>query len=284
MEKTVYIDVLFVLNMTVNYLLLLASAKMVDAEHSRMRLLGAAALGGVYAALVYFPSLSVLYTVVSRLLAAALMVFTAFGFRWFFRLFLTFFVTAFAFGGAVLAAQGLFSGVDVRNGVVYIDMTLLNVIFVSAVVYLLIELLFHRAASGRGDVRTAKAVIKNGGKALEASVLIDTGCTLSDPISGKRVILIGFSDFTGLLPADEAEIIKALRREPPSMQLQALAGCRQSSRFRLLPYSTIDRGGLLLAYRPDSVEVEGAPKAACLVACSISELNDPRRYRAVLGV
>jgi hypothetical protein len=71
----------------------------------------------------------------------------------------------------------------------------------------------------------------------------------------------------------------------PATQLSRMARLPSSHRFRLIPYSAVGcEGGMLLAYRPDEVKVEGANRAAALVACSPGELSDGRRFRAVIGV
>ena len=52
----VYIDALFLLNLIVNYLLLLAAAKLAGEPLRRLRLAAGAALGGLYAAAIFFVS------------------------------------------------------------------------------------------------------------------------------------------------------------------------------------------------------------------------------------
>lgn len=276
------------MNTTINYLLLLASAKIADIEHSRPRILIAAALGGVYAALVYFPALSFLYEAAVRILFAAVMVVVSFGFSRFshlVRMFLIFLAVSFAFGGGVLAWQAAFSGVDMRNGIIYVDMTLRNLIFASALLYLLIELLFRRSASKREGVILTTAEIVDGDKTLILNVLLDTGCTLSDPLNGRRILLVGLSDFLRLVPGEAADRIRLMRGESAAAQFSRMSRLGCSRRFRLIPYSAVgSESGLLLAYRPDEVKVEGIKRAAALVACSPSELSDGRRYRAVIGV
>lgn len=49
----VYIDALFLLNLIVNYLLLLAAARLAGEPLRRLRLAAGAALGGLYAAAIF---------------------------------------------------------------------------------------------------------------------------------------------------------------------------------------------------------------------------------------
>ena len=53
----VYIDLLFLLNLTANYLLLLAAGRIAGAVLVRWRIALGAALGALYAALIFLPGL-----------------------------------------------------------------------------------------------------------------------------------------------------------------------------------------------------------------------------------
>ena len=100
---TVYIDVLFALNTAINYLLLRGSAAMGGCAAGRLRLLGAACLGGLYAAASVIPGLDRLASPLFQLLFAAFMMLIAFGFhKTTCKQTLFFLALSFAFGGAVL--------------------------------------------------------------------------------------------------------------------------------------------------------------------------------------
>lgn len=75
----VYIDALFLLNLIVNYLLLLAAAKLAGEPLRRLRLAAGAALGGLYAAAIFFPGMGFLTHPLCKLGAAVLMLLTGFG-------------------------------------------------------------------------------------------------------------------------------------------------------------------------------------------------------------
>ena len=70
----IYVDTLFLLNALVDYLLLLASARLAGEPLSRPRFLLGAALGGLYAAGIFLPGLGFLARPPCRLAAAAVMV------------------------------------------------------------------------------------------------------------------------------------------------------------------------------------------------------------------
>jgi stage II sporulation protein GA (sporulation sigma-E factor processing peptidase) len=58
--KTIYADVLFLINFIINYLLLFVTAKIAVLPLLRLKLILSASFGALYAVLSFFPSLSFL--------------------------------------------------------------------------------------------------------------------------------------------------------------------------------------------------------------------------------
>ena len=103
MVRVVYIDVLFLVNFLINYLMLFATGKLNGAFVSRPKLLLSAASGALYCCVVFFVELSGVIAVVMKIAAGSAMVMLSFEWRKkFLRLFLSFCGVSFAFGGCVL--------------------------------------------------------------------------------------------------------------------------------------------------------------------------------------
>ena len=131
----VYIDSLFLLNFVVNYLLLLAAAKLSGEPLRRLRMAGGAALGAAYAAAVFFPHMGFLLHPLCKLGAAVLMLAAAFGgSKRLLRVSLVFFAVAAAFGGGIFALELLGGqGLTLRNGIFYSAMDLRLILLSAAV-------------------------------------------------------------------------------------------------------------------------------------------------------
>ena len=117
---------LLLLNFVVNYLLLLASARLAGELIRRPRLAAGAAVGAVYAAAVFFPGMGFLLHPLCKLGAGVLMLLPAFGHsRRLLRIALVFFGVSAAFGGGILAIELLGGhGLALRGGVFYSAMDL----------------------------------------------------------------------------------------------------------------------------------------------------------------
>ncbi len=197
----VYIDSLFLLNLIVDYLLLLAAAKLAGEPIRRLRLALGAALGALYAAAVCLPGLGFLAHPLCKLGAAVLMVLLGFGgSRRLLRALLVFFGISCAFGGGIFAI-GLLGGrgLSLKNGILYSAMDLRILLLSAAICYVGFTLIFHRTARHTARELTP-AVLTLGEKRVALTALVDTGNTLTDPVTGRPVMVAEGEKLSPLLP------------------------------------------------------------------------------------
>ena len=279
----VYIDALFLLNLIVNYLLLLAAAKLAGEPLRRLRLAAGAALGALYAAAIFFPGMGFLTHPLCKLGAAVLMLLTGFGgSRRLLRVTLVFFGLSCAFGGGIFAI-GLLGGqgLTLRNGVLYSVMDLRILLLSAAVCYAVLTLVFRRTARhGRREV--LPAVLTLEGRRVAVNALVDTGNTLTDPVTGRPVMVAEGSRLSPLLPGERVLDEKALR--DPVGTLERLSRGGRGRRFRLLPYQAVGvECGMLLALRLDDARVGAEDYGGILVALSPNPVSDGGGYSALIG-
>ncbi len=265
----VYIDELFLLNALVDYLLLLCAARIAGEPLRRGRFALAAALGGGYAAAVYLPGLGFLGEPLCKVAASAAMTLAAFGSsRRLLRAGLVFWGTSLAFGGGVLALQ-LMSGAPVVPDWKAVALA-------AAVCYAFLSLLFRRTARHTGR-ELAAAEVELGGRRCRLTALVDTGNTLTDPATGRPVLVAEGERLADLFPAGTYPDLA-----DPVGALEGLRG--NPCRWRLLPYRAVGVDhGLLLAVRADRVRVGGEDYGPILVALSPTPVSDGGGYTALIG-
>ena len=188
----IYVDTLFLLNAMVDYLLLLASARLAGEPLARLRFLLGAVLGGLYAVAIFLPGLSFLARPPCRLAAAVLMVLAAFWkSRRLLRQVVIFFALSCAFGGGVLAIALLGGrGLALSNGVLYSGMDLKIVLLSAAGCYGALTLIFQRTGrhtAPSGELRPVRLTL--GERQVSLTALVDTGNTLTDPATGRPVLV-----------------------------------------------------------------------------------------------
>lgn len=277
----IYIDSLFLLNLIVDYLLLLATAKLAGEPIHRFRLALGAILGGLYAAVVCLPALDFLARPLYKLAMAVFMVLLGFGgSRRLLRALLVFFGISCAFGGGIFAI-GLLGGrgLSLKNGILYSAMDLRILLLSAAFCYVGFTMLFHRVA--RHTARElAPAVLTLGEKRVALTALVDTGNTLTDPATGRPVMVAEGEKLSPLLP----ENLGPDALHDPIGALERLSRSGEGRRFRLLPYQAVGvECGMLLALRLDRAQVGAEDYGGILVALSPTRLSDGGGYSALVG-
>ena len=268
-----------------DYLLLLAAARLAGEPLRRWRVALGAALGGLYAVAIFLPGLDFLSHPLCRLACGAGMLLAAYGgSRRLLRQGILFVALTCAFGGGVVAI-GLLGGTGLAlgNGVFYSALDLKVVLLSAAVCYGVLTLVFqrlnrHSAASGE----LVSARLGLGGRWVALTALVDTGNTLTDPVSGRPVMVAEGESIAALFPKDHCPRSSDL--SDPAAGLARLGTGAWRTRFRLLPYRSVgvDRG-LLLAVRLDSLELDGQGRGPVLVALSPTPVSDGGGYQALIG-
>ena len=269
----IYGDVVFVLNLLVNYMLLRGTARLGGAAPRLLRLWLGSGLGAVYSVLVFLPGLGWLKMVSCKLLTAALMLWCSFGWkRSTLRLGAVFAVLSLVLCGAVygfscIGKKPLYSGGYLLYPVSFTTL-LLTAFAVTMACRLLLPPLNHSSNS------TIPVILEREGKQVRLTALRDSGNTLRDPISGGEVITVYWKALRPLLPQNVT--VESLK--DPTLLLPTL----RSYSPRLIPYRAVGtENGILLAI---SLHISiGKETRNGLVALSPTPVSDGGAYEALTG-
>lgn len=277
--QVIYIDTLFLLNATVDYLLLLASARVAGEPLVRIRFLLGACIGGAYAVLLFlFPFMESLWY---KGAICLLILYVAYGrSRRLVRQGCIFFALSFAFAGGVLGISLMGQqGLHFQNGVFYSPMDFKIVILSSAFCYVLLTVVFHnfgRHSTLDGELVSVTMTLSD--KEISFTSLIDTGNTLRDPVSGQSVMVVEGE----LVNPFFSKAVTSASLESPSQFIEEHRELGQ--RLRLLPYQAVGVQGLLTVLRVDSIQVGGERIRENLVALSPTPVSDGGNYHGLLSV
>ncbi len=196
--KTIYVDDMFLLNLIINYFILLSTAKLCALPLKRWRFGFGAAVGALYSVLILLPSVAFLATPPAKLALGAIISLIAFGSKGkSFRRYISFLAVSAAFGGGVIAVS-LLSGSSLDDGL-YISVSMRVLVLSFATCYFALTLVFNRLAVRR-QKETAAVRLCFLGKTVEFSALYDTGNQLYDPISGLPVMVAELKTLLPLFP------------------------------------------------------------------------------------
>lgn len=279
----VYVDRIFFLNALLDYLLLLATARLAGVPLRRKRFVLCAVLGGLYAAAVFLPNCHILAHPLAKLLfgvAMALFAFIKETTCW--RLVLLFFMLSGTLAGAVMAL-GLVSGAPrlFFSRIYYADISWSVLLSAAFGFYFLLHLVFRQGARhGGGELMDVTVSI--GGKEQRVRVLHDTGNTLRDPVNAQPVLVLERRVLREYWTKDEARLLS--EDAPPEEKLAQLYRRGTRYHFSLLPFRSVGvTGGLLLAVRSDYIRIGRKKYPRILIALSDGALSDGGGYYGLWG-
>ena len=276
----VYLDVLFFTNALMDFLTLLAAARLGGMPVRRGRLMLAGALGGGYAVLA--AALPALAALPARVLAGVLLCGAAFGRRTgFARVCALYLVVAAAFAG-LAAVLGRAAGRPLHIGAGYYFAVPLRVLLLAAAVGYAVSGMLLRGNAGHGVLRreVEQFTIRLGPVARTVRVLHDTGSELAEPVSGRPAVVLAQGEAQALLAGADIRLDPVL--DAPA-QLAALPPA-QARRCGLLPYHAVGtRAGLLLCFRPDSVTRADGSALDCVCAVGPPQLGQGA-YEGLTGL
>lgn len=255
----IYGDVYFLLNLAADFFLLWMTALWAREEPKPMRILLAALVGAAYAlALLFLPAF--FWMLPARLVIGLPMAGLAFGFRDLgrvLRLAGVYYGINFLAGGAsyALTIAGPASG-WLPGGVFWLkDRGLIPVVMMACATggKLLFDAIARRARISRLLIPTE---VVFGGQRVALKGFVDTGNNLRDPVTAGPVMVVEYPAIKSLLPPKILEAIKGNGELDPFLLTGVLGDGPWSTRFRLIPFSSLGReSGLLLGFRPDEVRL-----------------------------
>ena len=261
--RVLYLDSLLFFELVSDVTLLWAAGTLCQARRRKLRLLAAASLGAIYALLsVLWPPAA---SLPGKVLSLAVMLLTAYGKeKGLWRLSLAFLAMCAVYAGAASAVIWTAGKASLRALVFALGISLG------------ICALPFRFSGRRGGIVRLRLV--RGSRSVELNALRDTGNRLREPLSGDPALIAAEADLLPLLEPEVQSRLLATAGLPAPERLTVLG-----AGFRLLPYRTLEGGGLLLAFRPDQVFVDGTYCPGLWAALSPGPLHPGDGCAALLG-
>ena len=292
---TVYVDVLFAVNLLINYILINASGILSKINRNKLRMGFGAFIGASYSLLIFFPDFSMLFTTVCKLLISMLIVAAAFPFytiRSYIKTLIIFYMVSFGFGGCVLGVF-YFSDIGARlgavysNGIFYFNLPWTVLALSGILFYLSIKICgIISAKFYRGESLRKKLRISLGEKTTELTALLDTGNALIDPVTLSPVII---AEYKSLKPLFSDDIKLGLNRLSPDNITWIMSEVSEYGlKVRLIPFSSLGKeNGMLLGFVPDHAEIRDDCGVRVLDKCVVGiyekQLAKDKSYTALFN-
>ncbi|MBO5321920.1 MAG: sigma-E processing peptidase SpoIIGA [Clostridia bacterium] len=239
----VYADILFVVNLIVDYFLLRVSLKVLKTTPKSWRIAVSAVIGGLFSFYIFLPKSPLLIEILAHLLMNSVMMLVCMGFKsvkTFLRGMLVHFGVVCCYGGVMTALWQIFKpqGMIINNSVVYFNISPVVLIITTVFGYFLYMIFSKIFAITSKGAKRCNITLYALGKSVGASAIIDTGNSISDIMSDSEVII-----------ADKS-VAKALFGNLDITKDPLLA-----TRYRTIPCNTVSGNSILEGFRCDICQV-----------------------------
>lgn len=275
MKQTIYIDILIAVNLFINYILLLLTAKFLSLKWKSIRLVFGEILSGIYSLYILFPETNLFLSILVKLIMSITIVWCVFGFKSlksFIKITLCFYAINFLFSGMMLGLWILFrpSSMEMNNGVVYFNISPLVLIASTIVSYFIIEI-FYRII-GKNHIKNSfyeiKINIEDSPVKLKAKV--DTGNILREPFSNLPVIIVRKSTAEKIIPPKLLGLLDNYYQNTNN-----ISSYEVKYPIRMVPFKTVAGSGVFPAFKPKNIiNPEGILKKAYIAICPDGTLSE----------
>lgn len=270
MDRIVYVDLLFLINFSMDFLCFYITAKILSVKLTVGRAVIACAIGGIYSDIALFLSVGRISGLVIDLSVCALMCAVAFykrkeGKRIFLHI-LVYFAVSMALGGFMTAIFNLLNQVDMPSGDSGGDGISILTFAILAGVSALITLVGGRLFKSKSLQKDAEIEIVINGKSKKIKGFFDSGNLLREPISAKPCIICDREALRDIVPFS---IYIASKNEMRTIDGALYVG------IRLVPIKTAKGDGMLVAIPADDIKIYEDDKVHSVDAyIALSELGE----------
>lgn len=256
---TVYIDIILLENLCMNYIILFATAYIMKIKISHIRIIASSSIGAVYSIMLYMQILPIYSSIFMKIILSVAMVYISYApktVKIAIKQLIIFYLISFAFGGCAFALLYFVKPQDIfiKNGV-YIGTYPLKIALLGGIVGFIITYIAFKIIKNKAtkEEMIYKLKIKINDKTVEVNALLDTGNKLKDPITLVPVIVIEKQKLYNFLPEEILENIDKIIGGDSDKLIEE--NIKYMSKFRVIPYNSIGKqNGLMLGFKADEVK------------------------------
>ena len=291
---TIYIDVVFLENLVMNSIILIASGIILKKKLKWIRILLASSLGAIYTIIGYISVLQIYSNLVLKVILSILIIYIAFNPQTVKQLWkdvLIFYLTSFVFGGVAFALIYVLKPQDIlmKNGLFLGTYPLKTVLLAAIVAFIVIIAAFAivKTKFSKKDMFCDVEVELNN-KKIRTRAMIDTGNLLKEPITNTPVIVLEHTLLYECVPKEILDNLESilggeLVKIPEEIRNEYI------SRLKLIPFASLGKqNGMLVGIKADSLRVvqdeQDKESKNVIVGIYNKSLTKRGEYRALIGI
>ena len=291
---TIYVDVVLMENLMMNYIILLASGLILKVKIKHIRLILGSLLGAIYSIVAYTGFLEIYSSFILKIILSIIIVYIAYNpqsVKTLSKELLFFYLTSFVFGGAAFALIYIVKPQDIlmKNGLFLGTYPLKTVILAAIVAFVIIITAFTIIKSKiKKKNMICEIELKLNNKMIKTEALIDTGNMLKEPITNLPVVVI---EHTLLYECIPKEILNHLEDiiGGDFGKISEEIKMKYVSKLKLIPFSSLGKqNGMLIGIKPEYLKIIKEEvvevKENVILGIYDKSLTKKGEYRAIIGM
>lgn len=252
---TVYIDIIFLENLFMNYIIIFATGIIVKNEIRIIRTFVASFIGSIYAVIIYMNVLTVITTnILLKILLSIAMIYIAFNpktIKAFLKELIIFYLTSFTFGGVAFALIYFISPSKVlmEKGVL-IGTYPIKIILLGGILGFIIITVAFKNIKGRLSKKDMLCNVKISinGESTYVKSIIDTGNFLKEPISKIPVMVVEKEALRNIIPNNVLDNLSNIINGKDVEIGEIL------SKIKIIPFTSLGKqNGMLIGIKADNI-------------------------------
>ena len=289
---TIYLDVIFLENIVINYIMLYVTGIISKAQIKQKRLFLGALIGAVYSIIYYLFRLKIYSSFIIKIVLSIVIIYVAFNssnLKELLKKVLLFYLSSFVFGGAAITIIYMVNSqnITIQNGVLVGSYTLRTILIGIVVAYFTIILAFKIIKISKKDL-ICEIVVTLNNKEINSKALIDTGNLLKEPITNLPVIVMEHTLLYDILPKEILNNVEKIlggdfSKIPENVKEE------YSAKLKVIPFSSLGKqNGMLLGIRAENLIInlkeETRKIDKVVVGIYNKSLTKNGEYRSLLGL
>lgn len=260
---TVYLDVILIENLCMNYIILFATGYIMKLKIKHLRIILSSLIGGVYAIISYMDIIPVYSTLIAKVILSISMIYIAYypkNIKLCLKELLLFYLVSFVFGGCAFALLYIIKPQNIlmKNGV-YIGTYPIKVAIIGALVGFILTYLAFRLIKGKITKKSVfyEITIFFKDKTVEVTAMLDTGNLLKDPISQMPVVLVQKDKLYKIIPKNILDNIENVLGGDDNLKITEKERNEYFPKFKIIPFKSIGRqNGILVGFKADKLQID----------------------------
>ena len=286
---TLYVDIIFLENIFMNSIILLATGVILKSQIKITRNIIGSAIGAIYAIIIYISHVTIYSSVLLKITLSFVIVYITFkppNIKAFLKHTIIFYLTSFTFGGVAFALLYFVRPQDIlMNDGVLIGTYPIKMILIGGIIGFVIITISFKNIKGKFTKKDMQCniIVYNNEEETNIPAIIDTGNLLRDSITNMPVIVIEKRKLEGVFPKSILENVGNI------ISGKYVELGEYTSKIRVIPFKSLGKeNGLLLGIKTELIGIEYQDTVHsvknCIIGIYNGNLSRSGRYAGLVGL